>query len=256
MIDLFSKNDKLDRVAASICKLILGLSLFIFYSSPEAYAAEVQSKISLKQQVESIINNNNGIRNLEKEDFIHSEQFLLKGLARDPYNPILHLNLGLNFEAQKQYDKALKEYEAALRMSEGKNEAQFLAHFNAGNAATQTENIPLALKHYQAALDLNPKSVEVKTNIELLLKSNSGKGKGQKDSKNKDQSDNQGDNPDKNKNPNDDSKDQKKKQEFKSEKLTKEDVRKILEELKSQEKKIRGAELNKKSEENSSDKDW
>ena len=48
----------------------------------------------------------------------------------------------------------------------------------------------------------------------------------------------------------------KEKPKFDSQNLTKEDVRKILEELKSQEQKIRAKEYGTKGKESSSDKDW
>ncbi len=206
--------------------------------------------------------NNESIRQIEGDDLTAAEQGLLQSMAEDPANPIPHLNLGLVYEAGKIYDKALKEAELVLRYTNLPQELQFVAHFNAGNAAALKQEIDTALKHYQAALELNPESQEVKNNIELLFKGGGGKGEGENQSQSdqkKDGKGGQGEN-DQKQNPNDPGQNPvnglPNKPKFKSENLTKEDVRKILEELKSQENKIRALEYGGKSKEKPPEKDW
>ncbi len=213
--------------------------------------------------LKAIEKNREAIKLLEKENPTGAENALLSGLAEDPFNPLLHLNLGLVFEIEEKYEKALKEADSVLRIQNLPPEIQFYAHFNAGNAAAKKEDIDLALKHFQAALDVNPESKETKTNIELLIKSGQGKGKGGKGGgKGQDQSKNEKKDGDGDKDKDDDKKDKpiqnglKQKPQFNSENLTKEDVRKILDEIKSQEQRIRALDYASKSKDSPPAKDW
>ncbi len=207
--------------------------------------------------------NNRAIENIEDENLNEAEQNLLRSMAEDPMNPIPHMNLGLLYELGKNYPKAIKEYELVLRIQNLPEELRFYTHFNAGNAAAQNEDVDLALSHYQAALDLQPNSQEVKKNIELLFKGGGGKGKGKGKNKNKDKNqDGQGQGQDEQDQQNQQNQGQnqqepqQQKPKFNSEKLTKEDVRKILEELKNQEQRIRALEYGGKSKEKPTEKDW
>lgn len=239
-----------------------------------------------RENIKSIYLNNQGVEKLERSlklylekssegqedpnvDWVSAEPLILKALAEDPFNPILRINLGWTYERQRKFEKARKEYDAALRLPNLPSELKVIAHFNAGNAAVGDEDhadVDLALQHYQSALDAEPDDEMakiVKTNIELLFQGGQGKGKGKKkggkggqgdQDQNQDQGD-QGENP--NQNPqNGDQQEKKQKPQFKSENLTKEDVRKILEELKSQENKIRGLEYGTKGKEAPAGKDW
>lgn len=214
------------------------------------------------EKIKSITLNREGLRHAEREEWGRAEELLLEALVEDPFSPVLRINLGRVFELQKKFDKALKEYESALRIPNLTEEMKFIAHFNAGNAAASREprDTDLALRHYQEALSVRPNSTEVKTNIELLFQAGSGKGRGGQgggkgQGENQDPSGN-GTNQNPNQNPNYDNKDNQKPQ-FKSENLTKEDVRKILEELKAQEQKIRAMEKQSaKGQESSPEKDW
>ncbi len=210
-------------------------------------------------KLHTVESNKRGLQKLEEEDPAAAEKHFLKALGEDPFNPILRLNLGWTFELQKQYEKALKEYEAVVRAGADPAkgvvpEVLFVAHFNAGNAAAQLKNIPLALRHYQAALEVQPDSIETKTNIELLMQAQQqGQGGGEGDPKDPNDDKGQGDKPNK---PNDRGDKPNQKPEFDSKNLTKEDVRKILEELKSQEQKIRALEYGTKGKESAPEKDW
>lgn len=216
------------------------------------------------QSISGLQHNNKAIEHLENENLNMAEQSLLMAMAEDPNSPIPHMNLGLIYELGKNFEKAIKEYELVLRYTNLPDELKFAAHFNAGNAAAQNEDIDKALTHYQAALAVQPDSVETKTNIELLFKGGSGKGKGKNKNKNKNKNDkgegegesdqqeqpqNQGQNEQ-------EQPEKKEKPKFNSENLTKEDVRKILEELKNQEQRIRALDYGAKSKEKSPEKDW
>jgi Ca-activated chloride channel homolog len=229
-----------------------------------ALTARAENSSNKASSLEAIAKNREAIKHLEKENPTAAEDALVSALGLDPFNPILHLNLGLVFELQEKYDKAIKEDESVLRIDNVAPEAQFYAHFNAGNAEAKKEELALALQHFQAALDLKPDSVETKTNIELLIKSGAGQGKGKSkggkgkddDNKddNKDKEGNKGDKPDPMKDPLVNGRDQKPK--FNSETLTKEDVRKILDEIKSQEQHIRALDYANKNKDTPPAKDW
>ena len=144
---------------------------------------------------------------------------------------------------------------------------KFYILFNLGVLHSQESQIDQALHRYQQALELQPESKEIKTNIELLFQQQ------QQQQGQKSQQGNQGDNPDQNKdqqeekeqqneknpdNKQNQDKQNKEQQDFKSKNLSKDDVRKILEELKNQENKIRMNEYQKgdKSQENENGKNW
>jgi len=238
----------------------LSRSATFFIASSLVFSSHARAE-SLK----AIAKNREALKALEKENPSLAEESLLSALGEDPFNPILHLNLGLVFELEEHYDKAIKEDEAVLRTENVSPEAQFYAHFNAGNSAVKKEDVALALSHFQAALDIKPDSLETKQNIELLIKSGAGQGKG-KDGKGqgKDQ-DSDDKNDDKNKDGKNDKPDmskdnivngRKQKPKFNSDSLTKEDVRKILDEIKSQEQHIRALDYANKSKDTPPAKDW
>ncbi|RME16077.1 MAG: tetratricopeptide repeat protein [Bdellovibrio sp.] len=178
-------------------------------------------------------------------------QNLIDALRRAPQSPELHLNLGFYFELEKEPDKALQEYEYVIKLNPKKKVLLFAAYFNAGNIEAQKKNIERALYFYQKALDIFPQSKEVKTNIELLWlkQQGGGQGGGQSDDNQQDKG---------NKGQGSDYKQQKERpQDFKSQRLPKNEVRKILEELKRQEEKIRAKEnRQKKGKEEEHDKNW
>ncbi len=217
--------------------------------------------------------NNKAAELIEQDQSLEAQGLLQRSVVNHNDRAELHYNLGLSYDKNENFDKALKEYEIAAQTTKDAN-LKFLANFNAARILGDKKLVGEALSKYQAALDANPGSVEAKTNIELLTKEDAGGGQGKdkkdpKDQKNdqnedkkdgkQDQSDkSQGDKDKKDQNPQQ-KQDQKKQQpqEYKPENLSKEDVQKIFEELKRQEDKIRGKIYEeKKSRETPVDKDW
>jgi Ca-activated chloride channel family protein len=222
------------------------------------------------EKLSTIRNNNAGVDQLLQEDGADRafDEFV-KALEEGSQQPIVHLNLGLTYEQRQQPENALKEYKTALALVGNDEKLKFQALFNAANVYAKLKNIPQALSHFQQALEINPDSIEVKTNIELLWQQGGGGGDGDsqqkkqpQDGENKnDQS--QGDDKDQQKPPQQGeqkskpSEGQKKKRKpFKSKVLTKDDVRRILEEIKNQEQKIRAKEFDKAPKEMPKGKDW
>ena len=238
----------------------------------------------------SVESNNEGLKRYKAEEYQEAFTGFADALARDPFNPIYHLNLGDSFFKGGDYPKAMAEYESVERNPKAAQELKFQALFNAGNASVEAKDIPRALQFYQKALSLKPDSLETKTNIELALKDEEKQKKSGDDKKDdkkggsgdKDKKDNKKDDKgdSKNKDPKDqkdkkdpkDEKDQGKKpdankdqpkpkptpQGFKSPSLSENDVSRILEELKRQEQEIRARQYkeNKKAPESQIEKDW
>jgi tetratricopeptide (TPR) repeat protein len=212
-------------------------------------------------EIFGIHKNNTAVRSLSADqdeeisnlDIAKAEKELLTALSADPFNPVIRLNLGLLFEVQKKYSNAIKEYESVARREDVEDALRFAANFNAGNASAQDKKIDLAINYYQRALEIKPDDLDTKKNIEILFLTGGGGGQGdQKDQDQKQDPNNQGQNP----NPDQNQPPKQEKPKFDSKNLTKEDVRKILEELKSQEKKIRENENGSKGREATTGKDW
>lgn len=225
--------------------------------------------------VKTLLLNQQAIKSLENKETQKAYLKFVEALQYDPFLSGLHLNLGFTLELTEQAEKALQAYREAEKLALASNEPMlvFVARFNQAQLLGKAKQIDAALEKYQQALEISPSSTEVKTNIELLIKSQQGGDKGEgenKDSEGEQDQKNQGqgkgdqqkDQPDK-----EDEKEKKENQSpqksekykprpFKGQELSEGDVKKILGELKQQEEKIR-AEFNKKeSKEQPRDKDW
>lgn len=207
---------------------------------------------------------------LKKETYDKAYQHSIKALEKDPLVPELQINLGNTLEGLGSLTKAREAYRTAEKLSQ-ESSMQFESRFNQAQVLAKEKKIDEALEMYQKALDLDPESKIVKTNIELLLSSSKSQGKG--DSKENDENKEEGE-----KQENQDGKgsDQKKNEKFsenpKNDKeqkskqpksMSQGDVKKILEEIKQQEQRIRGdfykqeGKQNKtKSEDSKKGKDW
>lgn len=215
--------------------------------------------------LEAYRHNLEGVRKLKQNANYLAYQEFLQALGEDPLNPALQMNLGLSFEANEEWVKAAKAYQAALSLAGDNKEIKFQALFNLGNALGKDKKVAEALRAYQGALDLQPDSLETKTNIELLTQQNGGGGGGDQNQDKKeggqDQKQQQGEG-DQQKKPDQGQQvkqeEQKKKQPkpFESQELTPADVKKILDEIKNQEQAIRAQDYKKGAKESPRAKDW
>ena len=196
---------------------------------------------------------------LTHEKYDEAYQHSLEALAYDPMKPELHLNLGNSFEGLGSLHKAKEAYSVAEKLSSDP-EIQFQSRFNQAQVLAKDKKIEDALSSYQKALELAPESKEVKTNIELLMSSKGGKG-GDGDSKeNQDQKEK--DDPKKKDEPKKFAENPKQQQK-QPQNMSQGDIKKILEELKQQEQRIRGdyykqgqRENKQKSDDGKREKDW
>lgn len=236
-------------------------------------------------RLETIESVREGNKDLQKQNAQGALEQYLKGLRFDPFQPELHLNIGLSFEILQQNDKAMASYKEAERIAAALNnkELEFAAIFNQAQMLGKAKQVDEAIAMYQRALDINPTSMETKINIELLIQQQQGQGEGEnKDQQNQDQQNQDQKNQDQQKKDQgkegeqkDDKKDQDKDGKEKEDKpkevqkspkykprpfngkdLSEADVKKILGELKQQEEKIRAEYNRKEVKEQPRDKDW
>lgn len=222
------------------------LSLFLLISSVFAENPAVVYK------------NNKAVGMFSQEKIVESKIQLEKEVVNYPKAGALHYNLGVVHENSKEPEKAIKEYISTANATKDQD-LKFQSLFNAARVYGEQKDIPSALKYYQAALEIRPDSQEVKNNIELLFQGNGGGGNDSQQEQKSDQQNKQDQKQQQQPQQQDQKQDQNKKQApkpFKSEELSEQDVRRILDELKRQEEQIRAKMNNQKSKETPNGKDW
>jgi tetratricopeptide (TPR) repeat protein len=205
--------------------------------------------------LESYSFNRDGVRMLGEKAYYPAYQNFLKALESDPLNPYLQLNLALALEASEDFERAEKAYRGALNVA-GQNPAlRFQVLFNLAGVQAKRKKIEDALATYQAALELNPDSVEVKTNIELLWQGGgSGDGEGENQNQKQDQKNGKGGNePQK---PDDNSAQKEKPKTPQPRPGDTEMEKRILDEIKNQEQSIRAKDYEKGAKDVPKAKDW
>ncbi len=209
--------------------------------------------------------NNEGVDFFLKENPYQAYQKFVEAVSVDSFDPTVHFNMGVIYSANKEGDKAIAEYKMAETLAGDNREIKFKALYNQAVELQAKSDIPGALRAYQMALEIDPESKEIKTNIELLWQQKKEQGGGQGDQQNQGQNnDGQGGSSDQQEEkPGDsgagDKEEQKKKQQpkpFESKELTPDTVRKVLEELKAQEQRVRSEHYSKGQKERPRDKQW
>lgn len=226
-----------------------------------AFAIYIILSVSSAQagQLKGVWLNNEGVSALTQEKATEAYNNFAQSLAEIPFSAEAHFNLGSSYFANKEYDKAIQEFDQAARLAEesGNKEVEFIARFNAGVSASEAKKIDEALDFYQKALDVQPDSLETKTNIELLTRSQSGDGGG---GENQQQQENQnGEGQQQQKQPKQVNPNQRERQQpkpFNSKEMSPQDVNRIVEELKRQEEQIRAKFQNEKMKSAPNEKDW
>lgn len=210
--------------------------------------------------VSSFMANEDANKQFKAQDYSQALSKWGEALAKSQNRPDLQYNLSLGLQLLGRSEEANKSYLSVIKDPHSNDGLKFLSFFNRGTMAQAEKKIDQALIEYQAALDLNPDSVETKTNIEMLIQNGGGKGKGEGQGQPKDDQDKDGkgdkDKKDENKPKEYKPNEKPKPKPFKSEQLDQSDVNKILGEIRQQEQKIR-TEYNKRDvKEQPRDKDW
>ncbi len=227
--------------------MINRLALFILISI---------SSVAQAGELKGIWLNREGVRAFTEERGTDAHNYFAQSLAELPFSPEAHFNLGTTYFANKEFEKAQKEFEQAASLAKAakNDEAEFASQFNAAVSASEAKQIDAALDSYQRALAVKPDSVEVKTNVELLVRSQSGGG-GEDNKDPKQDKDGKGNQEQK---PKPDQAQQQKPQPkpFDSKEMSQQDVNRIVEELKRQEEQIRAKFQNEKMKSAPNEKDW
>ena len=82
-----------------------------------------------------------------------------------PEAPELHFNVGDALFKSGDYEKALQEFEQALKLPGDRARAQ--AHYNIGNTLFQQQDYEKAIEAYKQALQLHAADEDAKVNLEL-----------------------------------------------------------------------------------------
>jgi Ca-activated chloride channel family protein len=207
-----------------------------------------------------------GNRYFKNEKFDNAELSYRKALEEKKVNQLAEFNLGDALYRQKKFEEAGRQFEAAASNEAVKtNSAK--AYHNLGNSFLQAGKIDESINAYKDALRRNPGDLDTKYNLSYAQMMKKKQEKQEKNNKNdKDNKDNKDDKSDKNNDKKDqqqqqDQKDQKSDQQQAKQqnvKISKEDARRLLEALATDEKKIQ--EKVKKEKANASKvrtlKDW
>ena len=111
--------------------------------------------------------NNHALKTLIGKKTFDAQKEFLDALAASPKNSVLQFNLAITLEVNNDKERAVKIYESLAR-NDANPELRFLAFVNAARVYGENQEFDKALHLYQQALELQPTSKEVKTNIELL----------------------------------------------------------------------------------------
>ena len=217
-------------------------------------SVQVSANPVIDESVSTFLNNEAN-RHIENKNLAAAQKSYLQSLVYNRDSLTARLNIALTFELMGDRDKAEREYASIIEDPNFKNQPDmFYAYFNWAKILGDLKRNDEALQAYQKALSFRPDSIEVKTNIELLLQERSGRGGDDKDP-NKDQNqDQQSTSPqDQPSQPKEPKEDQQKSQ---PQSLDEKDIQKIFEELKNQEQKIRELEYGEGVKQNSRGKDW
>lgn len=242
------------RILLAILTLILVLTL-TWWLLPEPVKLAAQEKTA----VQAFVNNRAAVHSFENGDLGLALSRWTTALSYNPDELKLHYNLGLGFQIAQRGPEAEASYGMVLKSPHAAPEERFAVEYNLGVLAQKNKDVDRALKHYQAALDLAPDSRETKINIELLIQQQGGgggQGQNQEGDQPQDPQDGEGEG-DKEQPPKQYAPNKPQKPQFRSEQLTPADVNKILGELKQQEQRIR-AEFGKRNQQKESPggKDW
>ena len=226
-----------------------------------------------------ILKDRAAVAEIKAERYEDALQHYLEMLEKNPNRYSTHSNIGVLLGMIQKPEDSEKSLLHAFRLAEQSKdlEAQFITRFNLGVLYGAQKKIELALENYQQALEIQPTSVETKTNIELLIQQQQNQqGEGESNSQDPNQQNKDGQNQQNKDDQQGDKKDEDKEDEskpkedqtrensprykprpFQGDQLSEGDVKKILGELRNQEQKIR-ANFDKKEKGKSrdNDKDW
>lgn len=210
----------------------------------------------------AIYENNQGVASIQETNKIQNGYFH-RLIQENPSEWLLYWNQTVANVVNQDFESATKTLDWLTRtVPTDDAHLLFVIYYQLGRIYAQEKKVVEALQAYQKALDIYPDSKEVTVNMELLIQSGGGGGGGgenEQQDQNKEQQkqdQNQEQKPQEDK-PNQDKNGPKPTPKpFESKDLSKEDVRRILDELKRQEEEIRAKMDENKPKEKGLGKDW
>ena len=110
-----------------------------------------------------------GLNFLKKELYSQAQEEFLQAVSNNPSLLKAKMNLAFSYSLLKNYPEALEEYSKVF-LASPKKEDRFESYFNSALIEDQKGRLDSALKFYQKALKEQEDSIEVKTNIEWMMK--------------------------------------------------------------------------------------
>lgn len=110
-----------------------------------------------------------GLKLLKDKNYSESKQKFLHILEKKPFLFSARLNLALVESLQENFKEAAGEYQVVIEDSSDKEE-RFQAQFNTALLKFHAGDIDSSLRYYQKALEEYPESIEVKVNIEWMMR--------------------------------------------------------------------------------------
>lgn len=239
------------------------LLLFLLFTVP-----------SFSQSVLEVQENNEAVKYIKADDLGKAADILHRLLAQNPELVVSQINLATVYSMNQdpkgarelllELHKRMTIIEPSITNNESFKTLSFIVRFNTGFLfSLEKSGQDSALEFYGEALEIYPNDLATKVNIELITQNMEQKGK--QNQQNQDQKQQQGDSDDKKQQKQQQQNQQqqqqqqkkkKKKPKFKENELKKRDVKRIFDELKRQEEKIR-AKVNKQNQkEQKNEKDW
>lgn len=90
-------------------------------------------------------------------------RFEIRDIPKDPIGARGHIDLAISYEAGKEYDLALREYEKALDLDPSQPDARF----GIGNIHLIKRDWPAAAKHLEKAVRLRPSAGSYRNNLAI-----------------------------------------------------------------------------------------
>ena len=121
----------------------------------------------------------------KKGDFKKALEFYNQAGIEKPDLPEIRYNLGNSLHQQKEWERALQNYQKALQGTPDPSQAQI--YYNLGNTFYRLDKYPEAIEAYKKCLGINPNDEDAKYNLEYVRKKLQEKKQPQsKNQKNKD----------------------------------------------------------------------
>jgi len=137
-------------------KVLIGFVFLLAILLPSSSGASLKGKID------------KGNRLYEKEQYEEALDRYKDALVDHPGSDMLFFNSGDALFKSGEYGQALDEF---MKANNSKDRSiQQKAYYNTGNSLYRTDRMQEAIQVYKKALDLNPRDMDAKFNLELLMK--------------------------------------------------------------------------------------